>query len=229
MMSDIATKIATVFAAAVLALGVAGGAVAATVTPLGGSTNAVGNTADVFGAGYGANTPTGATWSQDPTLTPPPAILQGAYKSPFFGTASGAGQTHDFFSVGKQVAQGGVDQPSATLTFSSAQSAISVLWGTIDLYNTIKFFSGGTEVFSYSGLDVGTLLGLSLLPGTQTYDYVSLLNFADFGPDGFDSIEFISTGVAFEFALAPVPVPAAGLLLLTALGGVAVLRRRKTA
>ena len=53
-----------------------------------------------------------------------------------------------------------------------------------------------------------------------------MLRFGGFD-NGFDSVKFSSTGNSFEFALAPVPLPAAGLLLLTALGGMKVMSRRR--
>lgn len=222
-------KFSGLLAAAVLALGIAGGAQAATVTPLGGSTNLVGNTADVFAAGYGANTPAGATWApKDPTVTPPPAQILFKYSSPFLNTP--VADTQDFFSVGAETDDGEAARGPVTRTFADAQSAINVLWGSIDTPNTIKFFKGATNVFTYTGADLATALGLT--PTGQDprfFNYVELVRFDGFGQDGFDKIEFSSVTPSFEFGLAPVAVPAAGMLLLTALGGMVVLRRRKAA
>jgi hypothetical protein len=172
----------------------------------------------------------GATWApKDPTVTPPPAVVQFKYVSPFLNTP--VADTQDFFSVGVKVDGEGARGPVA-LTFADAQSAIDVLWGAIDTPNTIRFFSGATNVFTYTGADLAALLGLTPT-GTDSrfFNYVELVRFDDFGQDGFDSIQFSSATPSFEFGLAPVPVPvpAAGLLLLTALGGIAVLRRRKAA
>jgi len=79
-----------------------------------------------------------------------------------------------------------------------------------------------------TGADLATALGRTPT-GTDPrfFNYVELVRFDGFGADGFDKIEFSSVAPAFEFALAP--VPAAGMLLLTALGGRAVLHRRKAA
>ena len=97
-----------------------------------------------------------------------------------------------------------------------------MLWGSIDSYNTIKFYLGDDLVKSWNGTEIITKFSLG--GSANNFEQVALLRFSF---DGFDSVEFSSTGNSFEFALAPVPLPAAGLLLLTALGGMSVISRRR--
>ena len=181
------------------------------------STQGVGNTADVYGAGYGNNTPVGATWSSDPTVLVPPGNVGGVYQTPFNNTSLQESQS--YFSVGAESGDAGSASPN-TLTFAGAGvSVFDILWGSIDSYNTLSFSNG----FSIDGTQLAALLGFGA--GPTNYEQVALVHFA------FDtavtSATFTSTSAAFEFALAPVPVPAGGLLLLGAMGGLAALRRRK--
>lgn len=203
--------------AAAFALGMTLPVTAATVTVIDHSTQGIGNDADVYAAGYGANTPIGATWSVDPTRSAgnAPTVAQ----SPFNNTPDLG--TQDYFSVG-----GGTVLGPVTLTFGEMQTAFQLLWGSIDSYNTIAFFDGVTEVFSFTGTQLVNKF-TSGLTG-RNYELVALVNF-DFGQEGFTSVRFASSTPAFEFGLAPIPLPAGGVLLLTALGGLAVLRRRKEA
>jgi hypothetical protein len=206
---------------AVAALGFASlPATAATVVVLDDSTQGGGNTADLYGAGYGANTPLGSSWSFDPTW--PAGNVGGQAQSPFNNTPALGPQ--DYFAVGNNT----VPSP-VTLTFGVAQSAFSILWGSIDDYNEIVFNLTGGGTFSYNGDALATLLGIAP-PLVTNYEHVALVSFSNFTSGTFDSVSFYSHGAAaFEFGLAPVPLPAGGLLLIGALGGLAALRRRKTA
>ena len=108
------------------------------------------------------------------------------------------------------------------------QSTFTLLWGSIDSYNSIEFLLGGVSQLLYTGTDLINQSLFDPLSGTgPNYEQVALVNFSNFA-NGFDKVTFKSTQAAFEMALPPVPVPAAGLLLLGALGGLAALRRRKT-
>ena len=49
----------------------------------------------------------------------------------------------------------------------------------------------------------------------------------EFDNTGNGNIRVDDLGLTYDDPMAPVPVPAAGLMLLTALGGAAALRRRK--
>ena len=201
------------------------GASAATVTTNGSSTQGGGNTAGItFAVGYGANTPVGATWSVDPTWTPPNGNVGGQSQSPF--NSNGLTNTQNYFTVGgTSVPEGGAPSP-VTLTYGSAQSAFNILWGSIDSYNTIEFFIGASSVFTYTGTQLAALLASG--SSGPNFEDVALVNFSNFENSGFDSVKFTSTLAAIEFALpAPIPLPAGGLLLLGALGSLTALRRRK--
>ena len=195
---------------------------AATITLFNSSTQGVGNTADSFAAGYGANTPTGATWSVDPTWTPPPEGYAGQSQSPFNNT--GIEGTQDYFTIGGVFGSNGALSP-VSLSFATVQSSFTFLWGSIDSYNSVEFFLGAISLFSYSGTNLIADFGFD--DDGPNFEEVALVMFDGF-EGGFDKVKFTSPQAAFEMALPPVPVPAAGLLLLAALGGLTALRRRKS-
>jgi hypothetical protein len=109
-----------------------------------------------------------------------------------------------------------------------AGSIFRFIWGTVDDYNTLTINNtgGGTEVIG--GELIKTLAG-GVAQGVAN---VIVEIKAD---SAFKSVTLTSSGNSFEHAfnppeLAPVPVPAAGLLLVAALGGLGVAaRRRKSA
>jgi hypothetical protein len=189
--------------------------------PQGGS-NGAGIT---FAVGYSGFTPGGATWSSNPLVTPPPGNVGGIYQSPF--NSNGLTGSQSYFSVGAESGVNGALSP-VTLTLGSAVNIFRILWGSIDTYNTISFYDGdagaGSLLGTYTGTQIATLLGLAV--GPTNYEHVVLLSFGDFG-GALKSIKFQSSSAAFEFALAPVPVPAALPLFGTALGAMALLRYRR--
>ncbi len=214
------------FAAAVSLAGM-GGASSAVVSLLSTSTQGAGNQAHVYGAGYDGTTPSGATWSQDPLVTPPPGNLSGIYQSPFNNTPLLGTQT--YFSVGAVDADGDGATSPVTLAFGSLQTSLTILWGSIDSYNTLAFLDniGGT-IASFTGTNIVNLFGLG--GSAPNYEQVALLNFDLTQDGGFWGVRFISTQAAFEFALAQsVPLPAAGWLLLTGLAviGACACRTRR--
>lgn len=118
-------------------------------------------------------------------------------------------------------------QGGATATYNVGNSTgLSFVWGSPDTYNLLEFLLGNTVIDS-----VTLGIGHNILPASWGTDS-ALASFSDIAGGMFDAIRFSSGTNSFEFANlsstpAPVPVPAAGLLLITAIGGMAVVRRRK--
>ncbi len=132
-------------------------------------------------------------------------------KSPFEGTGL---YGTAFNSVGKDA--------SATYEFNSVKSTLKLIWGSVDKYNFIDFFKGGAFVEQFKGEDAGPIF-------TNNRSLSEILA-SIVVSGGFDKVVLTSVGQnAFEHqGVAAVPVPAAGFLLIGALGGLAALRRRKT-
>lgn len=114
---------------------------------------------------------------------------------------------------------------SSTITFAASADYLGLYWGSIDQYNSIDFYSGGSKFLTIGG---------ALLPpanGNQTAEatnrYVNI-----YTDQMFDKIVLTSSGKAFEIdnlAVGQVPEPATMLLFGTGIAGLAaVARRRKT-
>lgn len=103
---------------------------------------------------------------------------------------------------------------SATYIFGGSNTALSFLWGSVDSFNSLQFFSGAVLVDSLSG---GAVIsgGADQGFGRSTIDITTMA--------AFDSVVFTSTSFSFEYAniqVSAVPLPA-GLPLYGA--GIAVL------
>jgi len=222
--------------AAGLALGLTGAASAATVT-------VVANAPESWGLVDTTQTTvlTDGEWQAGSEPSTVSGSLANHYKSPFDPAKADNGvnvpaadqvagwQNIEYFTVGSP-APLAASPAIMNITLPTLAWHLSLLWGSLDDYNIIQFFKGGIEVASATG---GQVLASGGEPSASGAAFVKL-----FVDGGFDQVHFRSDApafledtAAFEFSnvTAAIPLPAGGLLLITALGGIALLRRRKQA
>jgi hypothetical protein len=115
---------------------------------------------------------------------------------------------------------------TASVTFSSAQNYLGLYWGSIDTYNTLTLYLGGSDDEDVVGVVTGTQI-LAVSGGSSgARDNSRYVNVTGVW---FDRVKFASTSRAFELDnLAVVPVPGAVLLGFLGLGA-AGLKLRKHA
>lgn len=128
---------------------------------------------------------------------------------------------------------GGAMPVSATFDFGDVSDHLSLVWGSAGRKNSLKLFLGSTLAFDMSNdptadENLDNLIAMTLVaPGVRNSVLVKISGVL------FDRMVIGADHRAFEFAnlqtAAVVPVPAGGLMLVTALGGLALLRRRTAA
>ena len=105
--------------------------------------------------------------------------------APFVGPAPGHQDTTNYLSIG--------GNGTETITFASAKNAFGLYWGSLDSYNTIKFYDGATLVASYTGADISPLF-----PNGNQGSFVSN-GYVEFsGLHSFNKVVLGSTSNAFE-------------------------------
>ncbi|WP_108512242.1 VCBS domain-containing protein [Bradyrhizobium algeriense] len=152
------------------------------------------------GAGYGnfQSTALGATFAASGNA----GIVNG------FPTATtthapspGNQQPTNYLSIGG----GGTE----TITFASEKNAFGLYWGSLDSYNTIKFYDGTTPVASYTGNDISPLFPTGNQSSFSSNGYVE---FSGLPP--FNKVVLSSSSNAFEIdniSAGNVPGPDTGL------------------
>ena len=105
--------------------------------------------------------------------------------APFVGPSPGHQDTTNYLSIG--------GNGTETITFASQKNAFGLYWGSLDSYNTIKFYDGATLVASYTGADISPLF-----PNGNQGSFVSN-GYVEFsGLHYFNKVVLGSTSNAFE-------------------------------
>ena len=172
----------------------------------------------------------GAVTPQDNPLFDPVTIVgtvfentsgsvSGLRRSPFDTAVDGDGEPSPNRTSGQYTSVSA--ESSASFTYQIVQTALSMIWGSPDTYNILTLSLGGSEVVT---VVPGSTTGAPLAPQLGAW-WFTIENVK------FDKVTFQSTtNNALEFAnytTTPIPLPAAGWLLLTALGGLGVMARRR--
>ncbi len=150
------------------------------------------------------------------------AVLTGSYS---LVTGSLSGQYAAPFQDMSQYLAVRANQ-TATLAISPAVKSLSFYWGSIDAYNTVKFFSGATQVGAFTGSQIPS----ALADGSQGNPVNNRrVNFT-FDGAKVSSVQFSSTQNAFELdtVAAAVPEPATWAMLLVGFGLIGMSARRRS-
>ena len=121
--------------------------------------------------------------------------------APFVGPLPGSKDATKYLSIGG----GGTE----TITFASEKNAFGLYWGSLNSYNTIKFYDGTTLVASYTGSEISPLFPTGNQGSFSSNGYVE---FSGLHP--FDKVVLSSSSNAFEIdniSAGNIPAPDIGL------------------
>ena len=146
-----------------------------------------------------------------------------------FSTQSGtnqsappAGVNSNYLSVPNPIQSG-----TAEFGLGGNYDYFGLFWGSVDSYNTLSFWSAGTQVVSFTGSQITPLLA----NGNQTSDLSNrYVNFFFNGGVTFDTVRLKSTNYAFEtdnHSFGVVPEPSIIALFGLGLLGLGFASRKK--
>jgi len=119
--------------------------------------------------------------------------------APFIGPLPGAQDTTKYLTIGAN--------SSETITFASEMNTFGLYWGSLDSYNSIKFYDGTTLVASYTGNQISPLFPTGDQGSFSSNGYVQFS-----GLHTFNKVVLSSTSNAFEIDnISAGYVPAPGL------------------
>ena len=141
----------------------------------------------------------------------------GKYAAPFLSGNNGSnfGSQMDGADESTYLATGAAGS-NVTLAFVGPTRYMGLLWGSVDTYNTLTFFNGGTQVGQFTGADVTAAAN-----GNQGADGTFYVNINL--SDSFTSVVATSSAYAFEFdnvaiSANPLKVPEPGTVGVFLLG-----------
>ena len=168
--------------------------------------------------------PSGITVSFVPDGAAVTGAVSGQYAAPWLSGGNGAnfGAQPDGADLTTYLTSGGPGG-SATLTFAGQQSYLGLLWGSVDNFNTLEFFSGGVSVAMFTGTDVGNSAGSGNCIGGNQGTFGTCYVNINFLTGSFDKVVATSSSHAFEFdnvafSALPLKVPEPGTVGVFLLG-----------
>lgn len=218
------SRLQALLAGAVLVAGMGLGATTANATTISGTVGGVPTGADIYenfdSVPLGSGTFTTASGIVITFVGGGHAVSgsdPGQYAAPFLSGGNGLnfGSQPDGPDATTYLASGAAGS-SVTLALAGPTRYMGLLWGSVDSYNTLTFWNGGTQVGQFTGADVTSLANGD--QGEQGTYYVNITL-----SDPFTSVVATSSSYAFEFdnvafAANPLKVPEPGAVGVFLLG-----------